>query len=41
LFLRPFGATKNYPSETLIRQFIKLRCVNLKYPREALFGNAF
>ena len=31
----------NYPSETLIRQFIKLRCVNLKYSRGVLFSNAF
>jgi hypothetical protein len=36
-----FRASPNYPSETLIRQFIKLRCVNLKYSRGVLFSNAF
>ena len=31
----------NYPSETLIRQFIILRCVNLKFSRGVLLFNAF
>ena len=41
LFNHLIDAAKNYPSETLIRQFIILRCVNLKFSRGVLLFNAF